>query len=110
MSLLEVVMSGGFSMVASALETASEAISGRAEEFGSVGDSFSGSGSSGTAFGNTSMSGQLSEVTSRFSTLHGGQFGAAQRFLNATADCLSKAREGYVSTDEAVGQTSATLV
>jgi hypothetical protein len=103
-------MSGGFSVTVSALEAGSAAISSRAGEFGSIGGGFSAGGSSGSEFGTMSVSGQLSGLTSRLSALGGSQFGAAQRFLSATAGALEQARQAYASADEGAATAALAII
>jgi len=92
-------MSGGFSVVPNDLVTGSQGVSGHADRFGSIGETFSGATSSGTEFGTLSVSGQVSTLTSRLSALHGQQFGSAHQALKGAATALQTAGQDYAAAD-----------
>jgi hypothetical protein len=103
-------MSPGFSVVPSDLVTGSQAVSGHADGFAGIGETFSGAASSGTEFGSTSLSGQVSDLTSRFSALHGQEFGAAHRVLKGTATALTDSAQNYTNADNAASTATQSIV
>lgn len=103
-------MGGGFSVRPGDLETGSAAVSGHASGFADIGETFSGATSSGTEFGSTSVSGQVSDLTSQFSSLHGQEFGAAHRVLKGAATALHDSGQSYTNADNAVSTTTHSIV
>lgn len=103
-------MGGGFTVVPADLVTGSQAVSGHADGFAAIGETFSGATSSGTEFGSTSVSGQVSDLTSRFSALHGQEFGAAHRVLKGAASALHDSGQNYTNTDRAVTTATQSIV
>lgn len=101
---------GGFSVVPDDLATGSLAVSGHADVFGSIGETFSGATSSGTEFGALPSSGQVSDLTTRLSVLHGQQFGSAQVALKGAASALHYTGRNYTAADQGAGFAAHNIV
>jgi hypothetical protein len=94
-------MSDGFRVIPGDLETGSQAISEHADGYASIGETFLGATSSGTEFGTLPVSGQLSGLTTRLSTVHGSEFGAAYRVMKGGASAVHASGVNYAKADAA---------